>query len=149
MSKTQHDAKKAADLKAALAAKPPTPGFFVNPDYVPPPVVNLQDKLETRRRPTPAEFNRDAEQQASQSTVEQLIEQIAKDTRKGLPGATQEAEEAAASETVRAIKVDLAKRGHAQKVADQLTRDQRAHEESLALIRAEMVGTIHTEDYSG
>lgn len=153
MSKAQHDAKKAADLKAALAEKPPTPGFFAAPeDYVPPPVVNLQDKIPLpRRRPLQSELPEATERAREQAAVslEETKVDIALSTRIGSAPPTAEATERAHLESVRQLKVQFAKRAQAFDVEDKTRREVKAHADNLDYVKAEMARAIHTEDYSG
>lgn len=157
MSKAQHDAKKAADLKAALAAKPATPGFFEKPseaDYVPPPVVDLGLIGPARRRALPSEVNQDQVRAASAASVEEAKVVIEQTTRFGNPGPTPEAVEAAHRESVRQIKVGWAKAIANGRMPDfdrteQANREAKAHQDNLDFVRAEMRRSIHTEDYSG
>jgi len=158
MSKAQHDAKKAAELKAALAAKPPTPGFFEKPapeDYVPPPVVDLGlIGPTTRRRPLPSEQNQDLVREVAAVSVEEAKLEIGRTTHFGLPGPTPEAEEAARREDVRQLKVRWAKDIASGKMpefdrSEQTRREVRVQQENLDFVKAEMMRSIHTEDYSG
>lgn len=153
LTKEQQRKKMEAELAVAIAAKPPSlnqkPQAVYNPDYVAPPVVNLQAQLEAQR------FKRTEEEQAkvvivsNQDTVEILKATIAEDTHKGPSGASAEAEEAARAETVRQIKVQLAKEPNKPDLEAARSRDQRAHLDSLDLIKAEMANSIHNDPYTG
>lgn len=163
MSKSQHDAKKAAELKAAIAAKPPTPAFFEKPaapaaeDYVPPPVVDLGLVGPTatgRRRPLPSEVNQDLVREIRATEVEETKLEIGRSTHFGNPPPTAEATEAAHLDNVRQLKVTFAKLQAVGKMPkydheDRKAREAKAHADNIAFIKSEMLNTIHTEDYSG
>lgn len=125
--------KEADDLARALAEKPATtePAF-----------------MSARRRPKPDEVDQTPVREIMAKQTEALKAEVAEGYHKGQTGATAEASEAAMRETVRRLKVEIAKKGNVYDVAAMANREAQAHADNLALIRAELAQSIHTEDYS-
>ncbi len=143
--------REAKALKDVLTAKPPS-GFDsrsvqLNPDYVPPPLVDVQAIVESRRKPTPAEFNRDAEAKSHEATAEALKAEVATTHHLG-KDTTAEATEASRAESVRSIRHSWNRAPAKQETRESAdARNRKAHEENVDLIKAEMARSIHTESW--
>lgn len=150
-------AQKRDHLKEALAEKPPTPSFMkrppaeLNPDYVPPPVVNLQATMPLpRRRPLPSELDQAPVREAAEAALEDAKREIGQARRSNYVPPTAEAIEASHLESVRQLKVAWSQRGQRGYDVDAArAREVEAHQSNLDYVKAEMARTVHTEDYSG
>lgn len=164
LTKEQQQKKMAAELSAALAAKPPSKQAEAPEDYVPPPVINLQSVIPNpRRRLLPSELDQTTVREEAQKQVEETKAAIDRETRLGTLSLAdfeaaakerREREEQAHLESVRQLKVSWAKMqavGVMPKydVEAAHSREQKAHLDNLDYVKAEMAKAIHTEDYTG
>jgi hypothetical protein len=137
--------KRAKDLAEALAAKPADPSFMKkppvesNPDYIPPPLVDVQAKLEQARKASVA---------LNQKTVEDIKVSMEDEIRRGAEPPSQEVTEASRSESVDYIKAQLRRQPKVD-LSEVAVRNNAAHEENVDLIKAEMLNSIRNEPYSG
>lgn len=139
------DKKKAKELARALAAKPADPSFMKkppvesNPDYVPPPLVDVQAKMEQVRK---------ASVEANVQTVESIKTSMETEIHRGPEGPSQDVVAESHSQSVDFIKAMLRRQPKVD-LSEVATRNKAAHEENVDLIKAEMAGSIHNEPYSG
>lgn len=143
--KNSFEKKKAEELAKAIAAKPADPAFMLhppvesNPDYVPPPLVNVQEKMEQVRK---------ASAVANQATIENLKNSMETEIHRSGEPVPAELVQASHSASVDFIKAQLRRQPKVD-LSEVAERNKAAHEENVDLIKAEMVGSIHNESYSG
>lgn len=116
-----------------------------NPDYVPPPVVNLQGVVKVGHRAEP-----DIVRRQTQMTVDALKVSIAEQTHTAPAGASAEATEASRASVVESVKRQLVEARNKPTPREVVVeRETRSHEENVALIIEEMRQTMRSNAYSG
>ena len=121
--------------------------------YVAPPVLDLQGQLRVPgRKPLPSEIEsyRTNEIESQTAMVDMLKVEIKRDTHEGYSDHVTTAEDnaRAIAASVAKITADMQREKQAP-YALVVAREAKAHQENVDMIRAEMIDTITTEEFSG